>query len=642
MDRNSIIGLVLIAAILIGYQIYNAPSPEELAALQVQQDSLAQVEIQQKEQQAKLAQAEQAQEKPAMPELKAVDSLRVVIGSDTLLRANVDLDSLAGLERVKKFGVFAPASQGTHEEVTIENERLQVSFSSQGAAPNVIRLKEYTTYGKEPLLLADPDSGTYEFRFFLGKLDISTKDLHFQAEKLGTDGVRFTAPTSDPAKALRITYQLDSAGWFMNVNTELLGLEGEVDPRTLFFHWEIVGRNNEKHLPTERKKCTVFYKYLSDDRSYLSETEDETKALDGKTSWVAFKQDFFTVGMVSPTGFTANGSEIAVKVPATDSLHTKHYSAKLFFQTEPSAHVQVPMRLFLGPNQYNTLRRTEIDQFDRIIDLGWGIFGYMNRFLVIPIFNFLSGFKLSYGIIILVLTIAIKLLLMPLTYRNQKSSARMRALKPEVDAINKKYPDTDDMMKRQQANMELYRKAGVNPAAGCVPLLIQMPILYAMFQFFPSSIELRQQPFLWADDLSSFDSIFSWTAQIPFITQFYGNHISLFTILMAASTIIYTLINSKQMPQQQGMPSMKLMMYLFPVMMLFFMNSLPAGLSYYYLLANVISILQMTLLSKWFIDETKLRAELEQNMRTPKKKSKWQQRMEEIQKQQQAQSRRKR
>jgi YidC/Oxa1 family membrane protein insertase len=300
------------------------------------------------------------------------------------------------------------------------------------------------------------------------------------------------------------------------------------------------------------------------------------------------------------------------------------------------------MRLFLGPNQYNTLRRTEIDQFDRIIDLGWGIFGYMNRFLVIPIFNFLSGFKLSYGIIILVLTIAIKLLLMPLTYRNQKSSARMRALKPEVDAINKKYPDTDDMMKRQQANMELYRKAGVNPAAGCVPLLIQMPILYAMFQFFPSSIELRQQPFLWADDLSSFDSIFSWTAQIPFITQFYGNHISLFTILMAASTIIYTLINSKQMPQQQGMPSMKLMMYLFPVMMLFFMNSLPAGLSYYYLLANVISILQMTLLSKWFIDETKLRAELEQNMRTPKKKSKWQQRMEEIQKQQQAQSRRKR
>jgi YidC/Oxa1 family membrane protein insertase len=521
--------------------------------------------------------------------------------------------------------------------VTIENARIQVSFNTQGAAPNVIRLKEYTTYHKEPLLLADPDSGTYEFRFFLDKLDISTKDLHFKAEKLGTDGVRFTAPTTVPGKELRITYTLDSTSWFMDVTTELVGLEAEVDPRTLFFHWELLGRNNEKHLPTERSHSTVFFKYQSDDRDFLSESKDEEKDLEGRTHWVAFKQDFFTVAMISPTGFASNGSKIAVRTPV-DSAYTRGYSAKLFFEAQPSADVTLPMRLYLGPNHYNTLRKTEIDQFDRIIDLGWGIFGWMNRWVVIPIFNFLGKFNLSYGIIILVLTIAIKLLLMPLTYRNQKSSARMRALKPEVDAINKKYPDAEDMMKRQTANMELYRKAGVNPAAGCVPMLIQMPVLYAMFRFFPSSIELRQQPFLWADDLSSFDSVLS----LPFTIPAYGDHVSLFTILMSASTIIYTLINSKQMPTQQGMPSMKLMMYMFPVMMLFFMNSLPAGLSYYYLLANLISILQMTVLSKFFINETKLRAELELNMRTPKKKSKWQQRMEEIQKQQQAQSRRKR
>jgi YidC/Oxa1 family membrane protein insertase len=642
MDRNSIIGLVLIAAILIGYQLYTAPSPEEVARLQREQDSLALVEIQQKEREAKLAQAEEAKEEAAapVPGLKPVDSVRVVVNGDTLHRDSVDVEALRQADLAKRFGVFSAAASGTHDEVTIENERLQVSFSTQGAAPNVIRLKDYTTYHKEPLLLADPDSGTYEFRFFLGKLDISTRDLHFKAEQLGPDAVRFTAPTTEAGKSLRITYTLDSTSWFLNVNTELVGLQGEVDPRTLFFHWELLGRNNEKHLPTERKKSTVFYKYQSDDRSYLSETEDETKKLDGRTTWVAFKQDFFTLAMVSPTGFAGNGSEIAVTVPATDSLHTKKYAAKLFFEAEPAASVQLPMRFYLGPNHYNTLRRTDIDQFDRIIDLGWGIFGWMNRFVVIPIFNFLSGFKLSYGIIILVLTIAIKLLLMPLTYRNQKSSARMRALKPEIDAINRKYPDQEDMMKRQQANMELYRKAGVNPAAGCVPLLIQMPVLYAMFMFFPSSIELRQQSFLWADDLSSYDSIFSWSEQIPLLSDFYGNHVSLFTLLMAASTVIYTLINSKQMPTQQGMPSMKLMMYLFPVMMLFFMNSLPAGLSYYYLAANVISILQMTVLSRWFIDETKLRAELEQNMRTPKKKSKWQQRMEDIQKQQQAQARR--
>ena len=631
MDRNSIIGLVLIAAILIGYQIYTAPSPEQVAQMQREQDSLAQVEIQQKERQAQQAQVAQEATATGLPSVRPVDSLHLVIGTDTLHRDSVDMDSLANLERVKRYGLFAAASLGKHEEITIENERLQISFSSQGAAPNLIRLKPYTTYNKEPLLLADPDSGIYEFRFFHGSLDISTKDLHFTAEKLGTDGVRFTAPTGDPGKALRITYQLDSTSWFMNVNTELVGLQGEVDPRTLFFHWDLLGRNNEKHLPTERSKSTVFYKYQSDDRNYLSETEAEDKKLEGRTSWVAFKQDFFSVGLISPTGFTGNGSEISVKLNDADTAHTKRYIAKLFFETEPSAHVQIPMRMYLGPNHYNTLRKTDIDQFDRIIDLGWGIFGWMNRFVVIPIFDFLSGFKLSYGIIILVLTIAIKLLLMPLTYRNQKSSARMRALKPEVDAINKKYPDTEDMMKRQQANMELYRKAGVNPAAGCVPLLIQMPVLYAMFRFFPSSIELRQQSFLWAEDLSSFDSI----ATLPFTIPAYGNHVSLFTILMAASTIIYTVINSKQMPSQQGMPNMKVMMYMFPVMMLFFMNSLPSGLSYYYLLANVISILQMTVLSKFFINETKLRAELEQNMRTPKKKSKWQQRMDEIQKQQQ-------
>ena len=631
MDRNSIIGLVLIAAILIGYQIYTAPSPEQVAQMQREQDSLAQVEIQQKERQAQQAQVAQEATATGLPSVRPVDSLHLVIGTDTLHRDSVDMDSLANLERVKRYGLFAAASLGKHEEITIENERLQISFSSQGAAPNLIRLKPYTTYNKEPLLLADPDSGIYEFRFFHGSLDISTKDLHFTAEKLGTDGVRFTAPTGDPGKALRITYQLDSTSWFMNVNTELVGLQGEVDPRTLFFHWDLLGRNNEKHLPTERSKSTVFYKYQSDDRNYLSETEAEDKKLEGRTSWVAFKQDFFSVGLISPTGFTGNGSEISVKLNDADTAHTKRYIAKLFFETEPSAHVQIPMRMYLGPNHYNTLRKTDIDQFDRIIDLGWGIFGWMNRFVVIPIFDFLSGFKLSYGIIILVLTIAIKLLLMPLTYRNQKSSARMRALKPEVDAINKKYPDTEDMMKRQQANMELYRKAGVNPAAGCVPLLIQMPVLYAMFRFFPSSIELRQQSFLWAEDLSSFDSI----ATLPFTIPAYGNHVSLFTILMAASTIIYTVINSKQMPTQQGMPNMKVMMYMFPVMMLFFMNSLPSGLSYYYLLANVISILQMTVLSKFFINETKLRAELEQNMRTPKKKSKWQQRLDEIQKQQQ-------
>ena len=383
------------------------------------------------------------------------------------------------------------------------------------------------------------------------------------------------------------------------------------------------------------RHSTVYYKYLNSDRDYLSESKDDSKKLEAKTNWVAFKQDFFTVAMVKKDGFTSNGSEISITTLPDDTLYSKRYDAKLFFGQEPSEHAILAMQMYLGPNQYNTLRQTGIPDFSRVIDLGWGIFGWMNRFLVIPIFNFLSQFNLSYGIIILVLTVVIKMLLLPIAYRNQKSSIRMRALKPEIAAITAKF-GSDDAMKKQQATMDLYRKAGVSPVAGCVPMLLQMPVLYAMFRFFPSSIELRQEPFLWADDLSSFDSILD----LPFTIPFYGDHVSLFTLLMAASTIVYSLINQQQMPQQQGMPSMKLMLWMFPIMMLFFMNSFSSSLSYYYLLANLISILQMTVMKNWFVDEAKIRAQLVQNMRTPRKKSKWQQRLDELQKQQQQARRR--
>lgn len=632
MDRNSVIGFILIAAILGGYTWYTMPSAEEQARFQREQDSLANVAIERQAQEAE--QALKATPRSVTPDSSSLatapvlDSI-VVINGDTL-----DADSVRRAGQNQRFGIFHPSAQGAPQEIVIENERLQVAFSTHGAAPSVIRLKEYQTHEKTPLLLADPDSGNYEFRFFLGNADISTRDLFFTAEKLGSDGVRLKAATSDPAKYLQITYQLDSNAYFMDVRAELIGLETEVDARNTVFNWEVVGLTNEKYRDGEMQKSGVYYKYFSDDRNYLSESSEDEKKLEGKTNWVAFKQDFFTIGLVSEKGFAGNGSEIAI-VPLEDATHTKRYSAKLFFELDRGAKVDIPMRVYLGPNHYGTLRRTEVDQFDRIIDLGWGIFGWMNQWLVIPIFNVLDGWGWGYGLIIFVLTLVIKLLLMPLTYKNFISSAKMRVLKPEMDAINEKHKD-GDMLKKQQATMDLYRKAGVNPASGCVPMLVQLPVLYAMFRFFPASIELRQQSFLWADDLSTYDSVFSWAGDIPLISSTYGNHISLFTILMAASTMIYTAINSKQMPQQQGMPNMKLMMYLFPVMMLFFMNSLPSGLSYYYLLANVISILQMTAFKSLFVNEDKIRAELLNNMKTPRKKSKWQQRLEDMQKQQQA------
>ncbi len=631
MDRNSILGFVLIAAILIGYTWYTMPSPEEVARVQREQDSLATLTI---EKQAREAEAElrsrAATSGPDASNTSVISEAELeVTGLDSLGMS--EADSLRALALDKRYGIFSPASTGTNQEVVIENERLQVSISTHGAKPSVIRLKEYTTYHKTPLLLADPDSSNYEFRFFSGSQDISTRDLYFTAELMGNDAVRLTAATADPGKFLQITYRLDTATYFMHVSAEFTGLKDAVDPRSLFFHWELSGLNNEKHLPGELQKCGVYYKYFNDNRDYLSETEADEEKLQGRTNWVAFKQDFFTVAVISEQGFSGNGSEIAI-TPLESSTHTKHYSAKLFFEKERGEEADVAMRIYLGPNHFGTLRRTEVPQFDKVIDLGWGIFGWMNRWLVIPIFNWLDGWGWNYGIIILVLTVVIKLLLMPLTYKNFVASAKMRVLKPEIEVISAKFKE-GDALKKQQATMDLYRKAGVNPASGCVPMLIQMPILYAMFRFFPSSIELRQESFLWAEDLSSYDSIYD----LPFTIPLYGDHVSLFTLLMAASTILYTRINQQQMPQQQGMPNMKVIMYMFPVMMLFFLNNFSSGLSYYYLLANVISILQMTVLKNWFVNDEKIRGQLLLNMKTPKKKSRWTQRLDDLQKQQQAQ-----
>ncbi len=619
MDRNSIIGFVLIAAILAGYTWYTMPTAEERARQQYVNDSLAQAETERR--------ALENEQKLKRDREIAPIAIRPDTLNDTL---RISADSLRDLEMERRFGVLAGAAQGEEKDVVIENDRLHITFSTRGAIPKVMNLKSYRSYHGEPLLLADPDSNQYEFRFFLGNQDISTRDLYFQPEPIGRNAVRMKANTGNPGRYIQITYTLEEDSYFMDVRTEIVGLVQELDPKNLFFHWDMLGLSNEKYRPAELQKCGIYFKYFNDDRDYLSESDADEKVLNGKTNWVAFKQDFFSIAMISDEGFSGSGSELAI-VPQEDTAHTKRYTAKLYFDKERSAHLDIPMRLYLGPNHYNTLAKTGIPEFEKIIDLGWGIFGWMNKWIVIPIFNFLDQqFSLSYGIIILVLTIAIKLLLMPLTYKNFIASARMRALKPELEAIQEKHKNSDPL-KKQQATMELYSKAGVNPASGCVPMLIQLPILYAMFRFFPASIELRQEKFLWADDLSSYDSILD----LPFTIPMYGDHVSLFTLLMAASTIAYSLINQQQMPTQQGMPSMKLLIWMFPIMMLFFLNNFSAGLSYYYLLANIISILQMTLLKKWFVDEEKLRGQLLQNMKTPKKKSRWQQRLEEMQKQQQ-------
>lgn len=616
----------MIGAILVVFSIFNQPSEEQLAEDKRIRDSIALV-------QADTSTAIEPEKAEAVESIVDTNVQALTVLDSTLNDSTVVAQRSSDLEG--KYGIFAPAAEGTEDTFTISNDLIELQIDAKGGMIKSAVLKEFQTYDSLPLQLMDPDSSSYAFRFFHGNKDLNTKDFFFEAQGSefqisGEDNkaFRLRLNTSDPNKYIEYQYTLKGGSYMVDFNVEVVGLENDVDVKNLFMQWHMAGFNNEKSLEVERQKCTVFYKYFNDGRDYLSESSEETERLEGKTNWVAFKQNFFSAILISPTGF-ADGSEISI-LPLEDEAHTKSYEAKLYFNEAGSSRVDLPMQFYLGPNHYQTLKRTEIPELYHIIDLGWGIFGWMNEWLVIPIFNWLDGSGLSYGIIILILTIIIKMILFPLTYRNYKSSAKMKVLKPEIEEINEKFKD-GDAMKKQQATMALYKKAGVNPMSGCIPMVIQMPILYAMFRFFPASIELRQESFLWADDLSSYDSI----ANLPFEIPLYGDHVSLFTILMAISTILYTRVNSSQMPTGgAGMPNMKMMMYIFPVMMLFIFNSFASGLSYYYFTANVISMLQMLVIKKFIINEDKIHAQIQANKAKPKKKSNFQKRLEDMQRQQ--------
>ncbi|HXC04635.1 MAG TPA: membrane protein insertase YidC, partial [Bacteroidia bacterium] len=375
---------------------------------------------------------------------------------------------------------------------------------------------------------------------------------------------------------------------------------------------------------------TVYYKFPDEDVSSLSESKDETKTLDGSSlKWVAFKQLFFTSVLIADNNWGRTKPSIEIKINAADTLHVKTFAAHLTMPFGHKPSESFAMRFYFGPNHYNTLKQYNID-LERQIPLGWGIFRYLNKWLVIPIFNFLDGFNMSYGIIILILTIIIKVLIFPIAYKTYMSSAKMRVIKPEVDEINAKFKDGDPL-KKQQATMALYRKAGINPMAGCIPVLLQMPILIALVNFFPAAIELRQHGFLWAPDLSTYDSILHLGFKIPL----YGDHVSLFALLMTGSTILYTWSNSQLMGQSDQLPGMKWMMYLMPVMFLVFMNNYSSGLSYYYFLANMITFGQ-TFLMRRFVDEDAIHKKIQENKLKPQKTSSWQQRLEKAARDRQA------
>ena len=603
MDKNSLTGVILIVLIVVGY---NAMFPPVVETETPKEENNTTVVLEEKE--------------------EVIEQNSTSLSLDT---------AFINETHKRSFGVFAPSATGSEDAITIENEKLLLSISPKGGRIISAILKDYQSSDSLPLNLIDKDSSDFNITFFSeGNRIINTEDLYFQAANQSDQSVSMRLMASNGGY-LEYVYNLSNEDFMMDFQINTIDLEDIIpsNRNELELNWTINLPHTEKSMDNERMYSTVYYKYLNDDVDYLSETKDDEETLDGRAQWIGLKHQFFSTVFINNAGF-----EKPTSVSAVTNEGSERFVRKLSLETTlPYKHQSsesIPLQIYFGPNHYETLSAYNME-LERMIPLGWGIFRWVNKYAVIPIFNWLDNSITNYGIIILIMTLIIKMVLAPFTLKAYKSHAKMKVLKPEIDKINEKHKDKDPM-KAQQETMALYKKTGVNPLGGCIPMLLQMPILFALFRFFPASIELRQKSFLWADDLSSYDSVLN----LPFEIPFYGDHVSLFTLLMTVSTILYTRMNSQMSGPQ--MAQMKWMMYLMPIMFLGFFNNYAAGLSYYYFLANMVTFGQQFVMRKYFIDEAAILTQMENNKKKPVKKSKFQKRLEDMaKKQQEATSKRK-
>ncbi|NLK81524.1 MAG: membrane protein insertase YidC [Bacteroidales bacterium] len=622
MDKNTITGTILIGLLIIGFYYFTQPTAEEREQMIRYQDSIREVYQETMRYEKELQQKELQQKENQQAVLSALPTS--------------SHDSIQEQALLQTYGKFAHATNGEEEFTTIENDILSVSLSNKGGKLYSAELKEYKTYTQEPLILLGEDT---EFGILLSEIGMSTNELFFTKMDSKTAGKTIPKNTvlyrlyADDYSYIEFEYTLPEDSYQLEMKMNMKGMDTHMRDITYNIAWETTGKTLEKTKSAEELYTNIIWKYLDDDVDNINSRSKkaETKDLTGKVSWVAYKQHFFSVVFIAKNSF-ARGGEVSLNPITNDESKLKEFSSLLTVERDRNAKEEtIEFSFYIGPNHYATLKKQGI-ALENLLDLGW--FGFITKFVIIPIFNWLASFIGNYGLIILLLTILIKIILFPLTFKSYLSTARMRVLKPQIDKINAKFPDSADAMKRQQATMDLYRKAGVNPMGGCLPMLIQFPILIAMFRFFPSSIELRQQSFLWADDLSSFDSILEWTTHIPLLSNFYGNHISLFTLLMAVSMIFVNKFNGANTTPTPGMPNMKVMMWMMSIMMVFWFNNYSSGLSYYYFLANLITILQ-TIVIRQLINDKAILQKIESNKKSPKKKSGFQERLAKMAREQQ-------
>ena len=607
MDKNAITGLLLIGAILIGWQVWMGPNEDELKVQQAKQDSIEAVQ-----QQQQLAE-QKASIESQKEEVQVADSIM-----------NMP-DSAKQAFLAEEYGYMAPAMVGKAASYDIENEYIHAQINAKGGYIQKLELKDYKTYDSLPVDVINGDSTRFNLTINTGDNKYNTEDLYFQVVESTPSSIVLRANSLTDGEYVEVSYQLEPESHFVDYNfhSTLKNTANLVE-----LDWREAATSKEKSITQEKSKTTGYYKYAEENPDYLSERSSDDVDLEKKTQWVSFKQQFFAVSLISNEGFNS-GSKFSITNPEDkDGPYTKSVSATLL---TPLNNGATNLRIYASPLKFNLVKTFDLG-LEKQIDLGWGFFRWISRFLIIPVFDLLDGWGLHYGLIILIMTVLIKLLLSPITYKTYLSSAKMKALKPEIEEINEKYKGKEGSdMQKQQDIMALYSKTGVNPLAGCIPMLIQFPFLIAMFRFFPASIELRGQSFLWADDLSSYDTLL----QLPFTIPFYGDHVSGFTLAMAISTFFYTKNNNSQMAMgsTNGMQAqqMKIMTYMMPLMLLVFFNSYSAGLSLYYFTANIITITQQWAVKKFIIDEDKIHQKIQDNKNKPKKKGKFQQKLEQMQ-----------
>ena len=648
MDKKTLLGFVVLALVFVGFAYLNGKEQkryqEELAAYNAYQDSV---------------------KAATMPEV-VVDSTAVeqVADAATVTDAPMTEAESAYARRVELLGEeLATAEVAEAAEFEVENEVMKLTFTTRGGQIKAVELKEYTKYGPrdartELVQMFDPEKERFGLSFFVRRgyhdLKIQTADYTFMAEPIRSEeGAQVVTMRLAVAPGADLEYRYliyntttPERDYLVDFDVRLNGMSPFLSNQTsIGVEWSSKSYQNERGFTNENLYTTIAYHHVGEDSIEelgMSEgfKDDDTST---EVDWVDFKQQFFSSVLIVPEGL--QGAEMAFDTAEEGSGYMKEYMLQSSLAYD-STKAGYDMAFYFGPNRYSVLRKVSVTEDDdlyleRVIPLGWGIFGWINRWIVIPVFDLLRNHIASFGIIILILAVLIRLIISPLTYKSYVSMAKMRLVKPEMDAIAAKYPKQEDAMKRQQATMDLYKKAGINPMGGCLPMLIQMPILIAMFRFFPASIELRGESFLWAHDLSSYDSVLN----LPFAIPFYGDHVSLFTLLMAASTFAFSYINYKQTASSQPqMPGMKFMMfYMMPLMLVFWFNSYASGLCYYYLLSNLLTIAQ-TYIVRRMVDDDKIRLAMEANAakKSKGKKSKFQQRYEELMRMQEMQQKQKR